>query len=160
MRCNVTCEMVKFTYFILDVCVCLCILYCIDVSRTPRELHETAKKTNSKNYIVAIVVVFGLVFNGFLYHVVCILPNRNVKHANGIPNHRSHNVRNVSVFESMCVDCTLFLSNVKILPDHIISVWPSNLFILAPAVCLYLSSCGRNYIFGKPLEPRAKATFG
>lgn len=64
------------------------------------------------------------------------------------------------VFESMCVDCTLFLSNVKILPDHIISVWPSNLFILAPAVCLYLSSCGQNYIFGKPLEPRAKATFG
>lgn len=64
---------------LFSACVCLCILYCIDVSRTPRESHETAKKkTNSKNYIVAIVVVFGLVFNGFLYHVVCILPNRNV----------------------------------------------------------------------------------
>lgn len=79
MRCNVTCEMVKFTYFILDVYVCVCV-FCTALTSVERPANCTKqqKKTNSKNYIVAIVVVFGLVFNGFLYHVVCILPNRNV----------------------------------------------------------------------------------
>lgn len=63
------------------------------------------------------------------------------------------------VFESMCVDCTLFPSNVEILPDHIISVCPSNLFILALAVCLYLSSCGRNYIFWQTTRAASQSHF-
>lgn len=147
MRCNVTCEMVKFTYFILDVCVCLCILYCIDVSRTPRESHETAEKKQTLKTTLSLLLwslVWFLMDFCIALYVFCRIEMCSMQMESQTID---LTMFAMCVFESMCVDCTLFLSNVKILPDHIISVCPSNLFILALALCLYLSSCGRNYIF-------------
>lgn len=77
MRCNVTCKMVKFTYFILGLCVCLCILYCIDVSRTPRESHETAEKKQTLKTTLSLLLWSLVWFLMDFCIMVYILPNRN-----------------------------------------------------------------------------------